>query len=65
MSDGVEALSSGDLIQRINRVSVNDVKSFSDVAAKLKIGDPVVLQVLTYSPRLHAPQMKIVQFTVK
>jgi serine protease Do len=64
-SNGAEALGEGDLIQRINRVNVTDLKSFSDLVSKLKVGDPVVLYVLTYNPIERAPQLKIVQFTVK
>lgn len=62
---GVNALLPGDLIQRINRVSVTDLKTFGQTVAMLKTGDPVVLQVITYNPKLGATQMKIVQFTVK
>ena len=39
-------LGEGDLIQRINRVPVTDVKSFTAMVNKLKAGDPVVLQIL-------------------
>jgi serine protease Do len=62
---GVGALSEGDLIQRINRVEVTDLSSFSRVVAGLKVGDPVVLHVLSYNPVAGVPQLKIVQFTVK
>jgi serine protease Do len=64
-SSGGEALGEGDLIQRVNRVGVTDLKAFNDVVSKLKIGDPVVLHVLTYSPAYRTTQLKIVQFTVK
>lgn len=64
-SFGREALGEGDLIQRINRVNVTDTKAFGDLVAKLKVGDPVVLHVLFYSPEAGATQLKIVQFTVK
>ena len=59
------ALGPGDLIQRINRVSVNDAKAFEDVVNKLEKGDPVVLHVLTYSPAVSKAVMKVVQFTVQ
>lgn len=62
---GFGALVEGDLIQRINRSNVTDIKSFTALVNKLKPGDPVVLQVLTYNPALQATQMKVVQFTVK
>ncbi len=61
---GIAALSEGDLIQRINRVTVTDLKSFNDIVSRLKPGDPVVLHVLAYS-QSRQPQLKIVQFTVK
>lgn len=64
-SNGTDALGEGDLIQRINRVTVTDLKSFNDAVTKLKIGDPVVLHVLTYIPSARSAQLKIVQFTVK
>ena len=59
------ALGPGDVIQRINRVSVTDTKAFETAAAKLEKGDPVVLHVLTYSASLEKPIMKVVQFTVQ
>ncbi|MFM9905961.1 MAG: trypsin-like peptidase domain-containing protein [Pyrinomonadaceae bacterium] len=62
---GNEALGEGDLIQRINRISVTDLKAFTAMVAKFKVGDPVVLQVITYNPVLRGTQTKIVQFTVK
>ena len=64
-STGNQALGEGDLIQRINRIHVTDLKSFTQIVAKLKVGDPVVLHVLTYNPALAATQLKIIQFTVK
>ena len=62
---GGEALTEGDLIQRINRVSVTDLKVFNDVVSKLKVGDPVVLHVIAYDPRSTNQTPKIVQFTVR
>ena len=64
-SNGGDAIGEGDVIQRINRVSVSDLKAFNDTVARLKPGDAVVLHVLAYNPALRAPQLKIVQFTVK
>ena len=65
-SNGTDsALSEGDVIQRINRVPAANLKSFSDVAAKLKTGDAVVLHVLSYSPGTKTTQTRIVQFTVQ
>ncbi|MGB7202272.1 MAG: trypsin-like peptidase domain-containing protein [Pyrinomonadaceae bacterium] len=64
-SSGNIALGEGDLIQKINRVAVTDVKAFTDIVAKLKVGDAVVLHVLNYNPATGGPQLKIVQFTVR
>jgi serine protease Do len=64
-STGSEALGEGDVIQRINRVSVADTKSFASIVNKLKKGDAVVLHVVAYNPSTRAPQLKIVQFTVQ
>jgi serine protease Do len=65
LSNGVDALGEGDLIQRINRVAVNDVASFSQAVGKLRKGDAVVLHVLTYDGRNRRLQFKVVQFTVQ
>ena len=65
VSNGSEAFSEGDLIRRINRVNVTDLKSFNTVVSKLKPGDAVVMEVVSYSPSGRAPQLKIVQFTVQ
>lgn len=54
-----------DLIQRVNRVSVTDLKSFNDIVAKLKTGDPVVLHIANYNRFSQRVQQRIVQFTVK
>ena len=64
-ANGVVMLSEGDLIQRINRMNITSLKSFNDIASKLKPGDPVVLHVTTYNPARRSMQLKIVQFTVK
>jgi len=64
-SNGVDALGEGDLIQRINRVTVTDAKTFGELAGRLKTGDAVVLHVLTYDPRSRNPHLKIVQFSVQ
>lgn len=64
-NQGNRALEEGDLIQRINRQTVTDVKTFTDIVSKLKPGDAVVMHLLTYVPQLDATQLKIVQFTVK
>lgn len=64
-ANGFASLVEGDLIQRINRVSVSDTRSFAQIVNSLKPGDAVVLHVLSYSPSVKATQMKIVQFTVR
>ena len=65
LSNGVDALGEGDLIQRINRVPVIDVPSFAAAVGKLKKGDAVVLHVVTYDGRQKTLQLKVVQFTVQ
>lgn len=64
-SNGTEALNEGDVIQRINRISVPDVKTFTDIAGSLKKGDAVVLHILNYNRLTRAAQQRIVQFTVR
>ncbi len=64
-STGGVALGEGDLIQRINRVAVTDLKTFNDIVSKLKVGDAVVLHIKAYDLRTQAVQLKIVQFTVR
>jgi len=66
MSNGSDALDKGDVIQRVNRVAVTDLKTFSDLARKLKTGDAVVMHVISSENRRgRTPQLKIVQFTVQ
>ena len=65
VSNGAEAFSEGDLIRRINRVAITDMKTFNAAVAKLKTGDAVVMEVISYSPAGRTPQLKIVQFTVQ
>ncbi len=65
LSNGAEALTEGDLIQRVNRVRVTDMKTFNSVVGKLKPGDAVVMHVLTYNRRTGSFAPKIVQFTVQ
>ena len=64
-TSGADALNAGDLIQRINRVAVADLKAFNDITGKLKTGDAVVLHVATYNKFTRAVQQRIVQFTVQ
>jgi serine protease Do len=65
MSNGNDALDEGDLIQRINRQSVTNLKSFNEIVSKLKPGDAVVMEVLAYNRINRTTQLKIVQFTVQ
>jgi serine protease Do len=59
------ALNEGDVIQRINRVAVPDVKTFNDIAGNLKKGDAVVMHILSYNRLTRTAQQRIVQFTVQ
>lgn len=65
LSNGVDALGEGDLIQKINRIAVTDVKAFTAMVNKLKPGDPVVMQILTFNSRTRTAQVRIVQFSVQ
>ncbi len=62
-SGGGDALREGDLIQRINRIPVTNLKTFNNTALKLKTGDAVVLHIV--SPLERGAQMRIVQFTIQ
>ncbi len=62
---GDPALTEGDLIQRINRVEAKDLKTFGEIAGKLKTGDAVVLQVISPDVRGGSGVFKLVQFTVR
>jgi S1-C subfamily serine protease len=64
-ANGNDALGEGDLIQRINRTPVTDLKTFGEIAARLKTGDAVVLQVVGNNRSGRGGQMKIVQFTIQ
>ncbi len=64
-ASGNDALNPGDLIQRINRANVTDLKTFNETVAKLKKGDAVVLQVQSYDSSSQNVQFRIVQFTVQ
>lgn len=64
-SSGTDALNEGDLIQRVNRVPVTNIKTFTDVVSKLKTGDAVVLQILNFNRQTKSPQLRIVQFTIQ
>ena len=65
ISSGADALNEGDLIQRVNRVNITDLRSFNDAVSKLKPGDAVVLEVATYDRINRGLRLKVVQFTVQ
>ena len=62
---GFPALGEGDLIQRLNRITVSELKAFNDAASRLRVGDAVVLHIRSYEPGSQSVQLKIVQFTVR
>ncbi len=64
-STGNQALGEGDLIVKINRLPVTDVRSFTAIVNSLKQGDAVVLHVLALNPRSRTADLKIVQFSVQ
>jgi serine protease Do len=63
--NGIDAIFQGDLIQKINRHAVSDLKSFNDTVKNLKKGDAVVLHVWSSNRGTRTPQVKIVQFTIQ
>lgn len=60
---GLPALNEGDVITRLNRVNVTTLADFQRVVNGLKPGDPVVLLVSQYVPRLKRVTTRLVQFT--
>lgn len=65
ISTGNQALSEGDVIIKVNRLPVADVKGFTTIVNNFRPGDAVVLHVLSLSPRNRTADLKIVQFTVQ
>lgn len=63
--NGFDAIFQGDLIQKINRNAVTDLKTFNDTVRSLKKGDAVVLHVWSSNRGTRTPQVKIVQFTIQ
>lgn len=63
LPNGAQALGEGDVITRLNRVPVTTLADFQRVLNGPKPGDPVVLQVATYSGALKRVTTRIVQFT--
>ncbi|MGI9036480.1 MAG: Do family serine endopeptidase [Pyrinomonadaceae bacterium] len=64
-ANGMDLINENDLIQRVNRVTVADAKTFNEIIGKLKVGDAVVMHIARYSPRAKNVQQRIVQFTVQ
>jgi serine protease Do len=64
-ANGSIALRENDLIQRINRQSVTDLKTFNETVSKLKVGDAVVLHIANYNRSTQKIQTKIVSFTIQ
>jgi serine protease Do len=60
---GAQALTEGDVINRINRTPVTTLADFTRVLSGLKAGDPVVLNVTRTDPRSSRQVPLIVQFT--
>lgn len=63
--NGLDAIFISDLIQKINRVPVTDLRSFNQAVQALKPGDAVVLHLWSSNRGTKTPQMKIVQFTMQ
>jgi serine protease Do len=64
-STNADMIRENDLIQRVNRINVTDLKTFNEIVGKLKTGDPVVLHIANYNRFSQRVQQRIVQFTVK
>ncbi len=60
---GQPALTEGDVITRINRVSVTSLADFQRVLSGLKPGDPVVMNISRYDRSRDRVMQQIVQFT--
>jgi S1-C subfamily serine protease len=60
---GQQALSSGDVITRINRTPVTTLADFQRVLSGLKSGDPIVLHVSRYSAQNNRITTRLIQFT--
>lgn len=64
-ANGRGLLREGDIIQRVNRVPVTDVKTFNEVVNKLKVGDAVVLHIGQWDRTTRSVQQRIVSFTIQ
>jgi serine protease Do len=64
-ASGAIALKSGDVVQRINRTDVGNLKNFTEMANKLKKGTAVVLHILSLNRQNRSYQARIIQFTIQ
>jgi serine protease Do len=64
-TSGAIALKSGDVLQKINRIDVGNLKTFTEFANKLKKGNAVVLHILSFSKQNRSFQSRIIQFTIQ
>lgn len=60
---GQQALSTGDVITRINRTPVATLADFQRMLSGLKPGDPIVLHVSRYSAQSNRISTRLIQFT--
>jgi serine protease Do len=64
-TSGAIALKSGDVLQKINRTEVGNLKNFSEITNKLKKGNAVVLHILSLNRQNRTYQARIIQFTIQ
>ncbi|MEK7723288.1 MAG: PDZ domain-containing protein, partial [Acidobacteriota bacterium] len=64
-TNGRGLINEGDVIQRVNRIPVNDLKSFNEIVNKLKVGDAVVLHIVNDVRSSRSAQTRIVSFTIQ
>lgn len=64
-ANGRGMINEGDVIQRINRVPVADLKTFNEIVSKLKVGDAVVLHIVNYNRFSKTAIPRIVTFTIQ
>ncbi len=64
-TSGVIALKNGDVLQKINRTEVGNLKNFAEITGKLKKGDAVVLHILSLNKQNRSYQARIIQFTIQ
>lgn len=64
-TNGRGVLTEGDVIQRINKTTVTDVKTFNEIVSKMKVGDAVVLHLAYYNRFNKTIQQRIVSFSVQ